>query len=420
MRRIPFIMDRTDYQKRNYFAFLLHALFLALTLNFIDVNTVVPNMLAELGANETHLGILSAIMIGGTSFMQLIFATLIIPMRKKKPALLTGIYLRVLSLCILGLFLFSMSERSEWKIWATLALMAMFSFGGSFANISYTDILGKSIAEERRKDLLMKKQMISGIGVIVSSVLVKLILTHLNYPANYAYLFIIGSIILLIATSGFWLIKEPEGTERKKESLGRRFSLFYKAIKEDPNIRRYLLFINTSGVILSTIPFLILFGRTNFPISGERVSTFLLVQVAGGLVTNLIIQIGYKGERYRPLLYLFIIVGSATPICALFLSFSAQLYTLTFLFSGASLELYKIVAPGVLLEISNNENRSVYTGLSGAGSIMNIIYPIAAGLLIGIIGYYGVFVITSLYMLTGFFFARSIVCARFTSESLKQ
>jgi len=413
-------MEQPNYQKRNYFAFLLHALLLALTLNFIDVNTVVPNMLAELGANETHLGILSAIMIGGTSFMQLLFATLIIPLRKKKGALLVGIYLRVLSLFGLGLFLFTMKDQANWKIWATLALMALFSFGGSFANISYTDILGKSIAEKRRKDLLIKKQMISGIGVIVSSILVKLILTNLSYPNNYAYLFIIGASILLLATTGFWLIKEPLGKKREKESIWRRFSLFYVAIKEDPNVRRYLLFINTSGVILSTIPFLILFGRTNFPISGERISNYLLMQVAGGLITNLLIQVFYKGERYKPLLYLFIFFGAATPIIALLLSFSPGIFTFTFLCSGASLELYKIVAPGVLLEISNDDNRSVYTGLSGAGSIMNIIYPIAAGFLIGVIGYYGVFIITSIYILSGYFFARSIICARFTSESLKK
>jgi MFS family permease len=413
-------MSSSNFQKRNYIAFLIHALFLALTLNFIDVNTVVPNMMGELGANETHLGLLTAIMIGGSSFMQLIFATMIVPLKKKKPALLIGIYLRVISLFILGLFLLSLDNSANWKIWAILALMAIFSFSGAFANISYTDILGRAIDTTKRKDLLMKKQLISGLGVIVSSVLVKIILTRYSYPTNYSHLFVIGSIILLLATIGFWLIKEPIAPVKVKEPLSKRFSQFFVAIKEDPNVRKYLLFINTSGVILSLIPFLILFGRTNFTISGSRIGTYLLIQVGGGLITNILLQLFYKEERYKPLLYLFICIGASTPIVALLLSFSPTAYALTFLFSGSAIELYKIVAPGVLLEISNDENRTIYTGLAGAGSIMNIIYPIVAGLVIGLIGYNGVFILTSVYMLTGFFFARSIVCARFTSESLKR
>lgn len=44
-------MDEQQKQKINFTAFLIHALFLALTLNFIDINTVVPNMLAELGGD---------------------------------------------------------------------------------------------------------------------------------------------------------------------------------------------------------------------------------------------------------------------------------------------------------------------------------------------------------------------------------
>jgi hypothetical protein len=81
-------MNQEINQKRNYTAFLIHAIFLALTMSFIDVNTIIPNMMGELGAKSIQLGLLSSIMIGGTSFMQLLFALMIIPLKKKKPALL--------------------------------------------------------------------------------------------------------------------------------------------------------------------------------------------------------------------------------------------------------------------------------------------------------------------------------------------
>lgn len=399
-------------QTRNTRGFLIHALFLALTLNFIDINTVVPNMLAESGATSFHLGILSAIMIGGAGFMQLVFAGLIIPLRRKKPALLAGIYLRVAALVAMGLFLQTLTGQANWKVWAILCLMAIFSFSGAFANISYTDIMGRVIEPARRKGLLMSKQLISSVGVIVSALLVKAILTAFPYPSNYSMLFLLSGILLAFATVGFWMLKEHDAPLAENIPLAKRFGMFTKALKEDRNLRLYLWLLNSSGVFLSIIPFLVLFARTRFVVNGSLVGTFLLARMIGSLVSNILLKSFSKSQRYRPLLYLFTISGSLIPILALLLGFSPLLYAFVFLLSGATGAVYQIVTPGVLLEISNDENRGIYAGLAGAGSFMNILYPILAGILATNIGYPAVFLLTSLYILLGLYTARQIRCER--------
>ena len=399
-------------QTRNMRGFLIHALFLALTLNFIDINTVVPNMLAEAGATSFHLGILSAIMIGGAGFMQLVFAGLIIPLKRKKPALLAGIYLRVAALVTMGLFIHTMSGQATWKVWTILSLMAIFSFSGAFANISYTDIMGRAIEPSRRKKLLMSKQLISSVGVILSALLVKLILSSLAYPTNYSMLFLLSGILLAFATVGFWMLKEHDAPLLEKLPLAKRFGMFAEALRADRNLRLYLLLLNTSGVFLSTLPFLVLYARTNFEVNGSLVGTFLLARMIGSLAFNILVKAFTKSERYRPLLYLFIISGSLIPLLALLLGSSPLLYSLVFLLSGATGAVYQIVAPGVLLEISNDENRGIYAGLAGAGSFMNILYPILAGILVTNIGYPVVFLLTSVYILLGLYTARSIRCER--------
>jgi MFS family permease len=399
-------------QKRNVTGFLVHALFLALTLNFIDVNTVVPNMLAEAGATSFHLGILSAIMIGGAGFMQLVFAGLIIPLKRKKPALLAGIYLRVAALVLMGFFLKTITGQAMWKVWVILFLMAIFSFSGAFANISYTDIMGRVIEPNRRKKLLMSKQLISSVGVILSALLVKIILSSLPYPTNYSTLFLLSGILLALATLGFWMLKESDAPVAEKISLAKRFKMFAQALKEDKNLRRYLWLLNTSGVFLSTIPFLIMFARTQFEVTGSVVGTFLVARMVGSLIFNILLKVFSKSERYRPLLYVFILLGTATPILALLLASSPLGYAVVFLLSGAANAVYQIIAPGVLLEISTDENRSIYAGLAGAGSFMNILYPILAGILVTTLGFPVVFILTSLYILLGVYTARSIRCER--------
>ena len=405
-------MNTQEIQKRNYTAFLVHALFLALTMNFIDINTVVPNMLAESGATSLHMGILSSIMIGGASFMQLLFAGVIFPLRRKKPALLLGIYLRVTALIVLGIFLRTLSGVGLWKVWTILGLMTVFSFSGAFSNISYTDIMGRTIEPARRKNLLTVKQLIASVGVIASALLVKLILSVLPYPKNYSTLFLLAGGLLGLATIGFWMIREEDAPIREKLPLSKRFAAFGKVIKEDRNMRLYLLLINTSGVILSTIPFLILFARTKFPIDGSLTGTFHLIQMVGSLLTNTLLTFFSKGQRYRRLLYLFVGLGAAIPPIALLASSSPVTFSLIFLLTGSSVALYQILAPGLLLEISSDENRPLYSGLAGAGSIMNILYPILAGALVASIGFVAVFILTSLYILLGFYAARKIQCER--------
>ncbi|HKJ80030.1 MAG TPA: hypothetical protein VKA10_10865 [Prolixibacteraceae bacterium] len=54
--------------KRNFRSFLWHAAFLAMAKNFMDVDTVIPAMLVEAGGGAIHIGMMTAIMLGGAQF----------------------------------------------------------------------------------------------------------------------------------------------------------------------------------------------------------------------------------------------------------------------------------------------------------------------------------------------------------------
>ncbi|RFU95136.1 MFS transporter [Sphaerochaeta halotolerans] len=394
----------------NYRSFMIHALFLSLTMSFIDVNTVAPAMLTESGATTFHLGLLTAIMVGFASFMQLLFATFIMGFKHKKPALLVGIYFRVAALASLGIFLHNLGEPATWKIWLILFLITVFSFSGAWANIAYTDILGSTIEKPLRKKLLTQKQLISSIGLIISSVVVKIVLSYLSYPDSYSLLFLMASLLLLFATSGFWMLKEGEPPERKRQSLADKLGMFAEAIKGDRNVMLYLVLVNTSGVILSTLPFLVVLANQHYGMDGGRTGTFLLFQLSGSLIATILANLFSKGQRYRPLLYFFIFLGAFTPLVALLLIAIPSLYPLAFLLGGATSALYHILTVGILLEISTDENRPIYTGIGGAGALMNILYPMLAGLLLPYLGFPLVFILTSCYMLLGLYAAKHLDC----------
>jgi len=100
--------------RHNFYSFLIHGIFLALAQNFMDIDTIIPSMLIESGGSSLHIGFLTAIMLGGSSFTQLFFAPYLQNKGFKKRYLLLGINSRIASLAGLSLlFFFFMSFTGD-------------------------------------------------------------------------------------------------------------------------------------------------------------------------------------------------------------------------------------------------------------------------------------------------------------------
>ncbi len=412
--RVPLIMKQPDYSKRNFKAFVWHAVFLALTKNFVDINTVIPTMLIKAGGSSLHLGILTAIMVGGTGFMQIFFASFLTHRERTKKYLLIGINLRVGALLILGVLLsFAGSLEGGYVIGFILVLMTIFSFSGSFAGISYTDVLGKSISIDSRKSFFIVKQTLASTAVLASALLARRILRIYTYPENYSLLFILAGVLLLIGTGGFWAIKEKAAVLKGSLNRKDRFKLFGIALRKDKNLRNYLYAVNTTSLGIAIIPFLIALAKKNFGLTGHSIGNFLLLQVAGMILANILFKFLAKGQRYKGIMAIHIISGALLPVLALLFQNNQNLFLILFPLSGLVLASREIAIPGILLEISTNENRAIYTGISGAGSISTIIFPILAGWMITTIGFTPVFVAAAALITLSFVFSTKINCSRF-------
>lgn len=397
--------------KRNFKAFVWHAVFLALTKNFAEINTVIPTMLIQAGGTPFHLGVLTTIMVGGSKFMQIFFAAFLTHKEKTKKYLFIGIYLRVGALLILG-YLLSFAGNMEGKsvIALILFLMTIFSFAGAFAGIAYNDILGKSIAVDSRKRFFIVKQILGSTAVLISALVARKILIVYSYPVNYSILFILAGLFLFIGSGGFWVIREKVSSVTESLSLRKKFALFGQALKEDKVLRNYLYTVNTTSLGIAIIPFLIALAKKNFGLTGADVGNYLLLQVAGVIVATILFKFMAKGQGYRGIMTIHILSGALLPIAALLLQSNPNLFMLLFPLSGLVLASKEIAVPGILLEISNDNNRAIYTGISGAGSVATIIFPIAAGALITVIGFAPVFVFASLLVLSSFVFSAKIHC----------
>ncbi len=412
-------MKDPDILKRNFKAFIWHAVFLALAQKFMDVNTVIPTMLIQAGGTPVHLGILTAVMVGGNGFMGIFFASFLTHRERKRKYLITGIYLRVSALLLMGIILAYAGEiEGGYVIASILILMTLFSFSGAFAGIAYTDILGRAIDTDSRKRFFIYKQTLASIGILASALLARHTLKLLTYPKNYSVLFLIAGGLLLTATIGFWIIREKPVLVTENLSYHKRFKLLKDAFLGDRNLRNYLYLTNAVSLGFAIIPFLIAYAKKNFGLTGADTGNFLLLQVAGMVVSTIVYRFTSKGQRYKGILSIFIIAGALLPVAALLFHGNRTLYFSLFFLSGVVLAARQISLPGMLLEISNDENRAIYTGLSGLGSVAVIVYPVFAGIIIQRFGYMMIFILTSILVLSSFYFSNKITCERF--DNLQQ
>ncbi len=397
---------------KNFYAFLWHACFLAFAQNFMDVDTIIPAMIIDSGGGAVHIGIMTAIMLGGSSFTQLLFAPYISNKSFKKKFLLLGINSRILSLFALALILFYlMAHQSKQVLWLIFLFITVFALGGAFANVCYTDILGKSVNENKRKTFFSVKQFIAGSVILFSAVLAKKVLTAFEYPVNFSSMFFIGAVSLLIASGGFWKINEYAPSAMKIYGFKDFARRLRSELSQNPRLAYFLGFINTQGIALSFLPFVMFYAKETLNAQSGDTGTFLLYKVIGVVTVSLLVFFVASRIKYNFLLYLNATLSLLLVLTTLFIS---DEHTLRYIFvmGGVIFSLYNITMNGLLLEISGKGNRAIYTGFAGAGNILPAIFPLAGGWIIGHFGFPVFFVLFLLVVSTSFLFIRKIDCKK--------
>jgi len=320
--------------------------------------------------------------------------------------------MRVAALFGLGVLLFfSTDNRFGSALTIIFVLITLFSLSGAFAAISYTDILGKSMFEDKRKSFFSLRQALASLGVFISALLAAKMLTTFSYPYNYGALFMTAGVALAIATLGFWKVKEVRSKIVKLNKLKDYFITIKQEISTNSRLRGYLLIVNTLGISLSLLPFLMLYSKQHFDIGNDQVGQYLIFKVSAGVLSGLFIYYLAKRVKYKLMLYTIASIALLVPIHLV--TYGTQWVFVGYFFIGGIIyTFYKVAMEGILLEVSNNENRAIYVGLSGAGNIIPALFPIVGGWLIATYGFNTFFTVFGLIILLSFYFIWRLDCKK--------
>ena len=398
----------TSNYKYNFIAFIWHALFLALMKPFLDTDTIIPAMIIKSGGNEVIIGLVTAILVGFSTLFQFFFGSFLSHRQNKKFHLLFAIYLRVFSIVGLGVLFFFYNLLSTFAALALIIFfIGVFSIAGAYGGVSYTDLVGKSVLPKSRKSLFSLKNLIGAVAAFFA----KKILKFCEFPKNYTYLYLIAGLLLFIASIGFIALKEKRTKLLEKKSFVDFIKLLPKELKGNKNLLYFVIVLNTFGLSITSFPFLVSYAKTAGHFTSESVGNFLMMKMAGIVLFSLFVFIFKNKINYRNILTISVIAGAALPILALFTVNTAIIYSINFFVAGSIFALFRIAKEGIVIEISNEQNRVIYAGIVGAGSIFTAILPLFSGFFISQFGYKAVFIAVSVIVLSSLYFVLKLDCS---------
>jgi hypothetical protein len=224
-------------------------------------------------------------------------------------------------------------------------------------------------------------------------------------------MFLIAAVLLALASVGFWRIKETVPSGYKIYGLKAFLNAVKGEIQSNSKLRYYLGFVNTLGISLAICPFLILYAKENFQVGSSEIGRFLIFKVTGVVLTGMLVFFLSRKIRYRYLLYSSVLLTLFIPLFVLAINSSSGFF-FVFIAGGIVYSLYSISIYGVLLEVSNNQNRALYTGIAGAGNILPTFFPIIAGWMMKVYGFDIFFIIFMAVVTSSFFFIYKLHCTK--------
>lgn len=374
----------------------------------IELNTVLPSLISILTDNPVAFGGIYSIMLGAPLIFNLLFSKYLAKFAYKKKFLLMGIYVRGLSfLAMAALTLYFALSHPGRVLIGFYFLVFLFSVSGGLAGIAYADMVGKLLPSKERGQLYAMKQMAAGIAALLAGFFVAWVFKpgNLAFPYNYSLNLFIGFLGLVIGAIGFILIKEPPSAVKIKtqEDEGSILKDVYKVLKKDQALRKFIIIENLTGFNLMILPFYLIFIKENFADFEKYLGIYVIAQILGNIGSNLLWARLSKYSGSVKVVKTCILIGSFIPLIALAIRpFGPLTYVVIFILIGFVTSGRSVGFEPYLLDISPEEDRTLYLGIRGSMNIFVVFLPLAGGAFIGLMGYELTFILVAFIMFSTF------------------
>jgi len=298
---------------------------------------------------------------------QMAVAAVTLHQKNQMPLYIKIAFLRGGSFLLLAILVFfSRIANPSYLLITFFFLFSIYALGGGLAGVSFTDVVGKAIPQNKRGSFFGMRMFFGGGLAALAGILIERILRVYDFPKNFGVLFLIAAVLIIFALLSFSLVKEPPvGKRPERKQFRENLRLGFETLKRDRNYRMLIWTRVAIGAYVMGFPFYIIFAKKFLHVPTSIAGIFLSVQMAGYLSSNILW--GYlSNNKSNKLVLLLSAICSA--ICPLLLILSILtkiplwLYGSIFFFLGATISGLDMGYTNYLLEIAPEERRPIYVG----------------------------------------------------------
>jgi MFS family permease len=399
---------KIDDPKNNY-KNVVHAFFLALAITIAEPSTILPLMVHHFSENVVIVGVFASLLRGGAIIIQLYAAFHAQAYKRVLPYLGKVFFFRWISWFSIGLSIYFIGDSNKpLTLFFIGAGLFFFSFTAGFGAIYFKELQAKLFSKAYRGKTMANRQIAGSVASIISGGVAGYVLNHYEAPMNYAYLFMVSSLFMIVGFATFVTIEEPskENVSRKEQN----FRLFIRnavaLLKEDKRLQWQIAAILLSYSYFLSMPFVILHANSSFTLTGWMLGGFITVQMLGSIVGSMFLW--RKIHDYEKMLSLSFLFMIAAFVMALSAS-SVAMYAMIFLLFGVALDGFNIAGMNLVIESAPEEKRPIYTALQTNIVSLGLFFPVLGGIILKFVGSYSVIYGLSIALLAaGFLISRRL------------
>lgn len=402
--------SRERTYRRNFIFFLTDGILFTVAMSIISPTTLIPDFVRRLTNSEILIGLSGSMFEICWTLPQLFVARYIVRVERKK-WWFVGPSIPV-RFSVLGFGILTMvfgATRPELILFAFLICYGIAGFGDGLVGVPWADLIGSSLDNKWRARMFGLMSASAGLIMLAASPLIGLVLSGagLQFPNNYALLFVAAGVLFAISIFPILMIRELPGGKRveKTASLAEFLPMLGRVLRTDGAFRSILIARMLTSLFAMAGPFYIGFATVQLKLSSEvAVPTLLAMQTIGGIAGALIYTwLGSINNLFY--IRLALATVSLLPISALLAGVVGPIpLYFGFLMSGLALSNLGLGYQNWIVSHANPEQRPIYVGLFNTiSAITSLSAPLIGGLVAQQLGYIPLFSISLVLVMCALF-----------------
>lgn len=369
---------------------------------FFDSGTVLPVLLARLGASDVTVGLARLIQTLGYTLPALLSAHYVHGRSQHKSFLLATCGISRLGLVALPFLIVQLARSNPaGAAIAVIGVTALFWGMDGACAVSWFDILAKAIPARIRGIFFGVMQSAGGVMAIGAGLVVREVLGNpqVPYPMDFAILAGLWAVGAWASWFALAAIREPapiSPTQEPRKALGDYIRQTIPLLRRVPRLRRLIVIrvlLDAGGL---AAPFYVLYAQRDLRVTIGMVGAFTMAQSLGKVATGPLW--GLLSDRLGTHVSIRAIaaVSAAIPMVSILARPEhAVLMVLVFVLIGAIQEGTWMVVYTALLEAASEEDRPLAVGVASLCQTPSACYAPVGGLLAASLGYRPVFALAS-------------------------